>query len=98
MRVELFYFDGCPSHQRLIQRLPTLLEHAGINLRRRCTRSSTVTTLNANTSSAHHRYASTVATSSPAPEIATTTDSSVASTKPPTDCQDFHLMNGFSLP
>ena len=30
MRVELFYFDGCPSHQRLIQRLPTLLEHAGI--------------------------------------------------------------------
>jgi len=38
MRVELLYFDGCPSHEQLLPRMERLLEDAGaaapIELRR----------------------------------------------------------------
>lgn len=30
MRIELLYLDDCPSHERLLERLPGLLEQAGI--------------------------------------------------------------------
>ncbi len=30
MRVEIFYFDGCPNHEALLARLPGLLESAGV--------------------------------------------------------------------
>ncbi len=30
MRVELLYFDGCPSHEALLPRLRVLLEEAGV--------------------------------------------------------------------
>jgi hypothetical protein len=30
MTVELLYLDGCPGHERLLERFPNLLEHAGI--------------------------------------------------------------------
>lgn len=28
--IEILYFDGCPNHERLVERLPGLLESAGI--------------------------------------------------------------------
>lgn len=28
--IEILYFDGCPNHEQLVQRLPQLLEHEGI--------------------------------------------------------------------
>src|SRR5215211_6363254 len=30
MRVEVLYFDGCPSHEALLRRLPDLMEAAGV--------------------------------------------------------------------
>lgn len=30
MRIELLYFDGCPSHAELRDRLPRVLEQAGV--------------------------------------------------------------------
>jgi hypothetical protein len=30
MRIELLYFDGCPNHERLLERLPGLLAQAGV--------------------------------------------------------------------
>jgi hypothetical protein len=30
MMVELFYFDGCPGHQPLVEQLPDVLERAGV--------------------------------------------------------------------
>lgn len=31
MRIELLYFDGCPNHQELVERLPRLLHRVGID-------------------------------------------------------------------
>lgn len=31
MRIELLYFDGCPSYERLLPRLRSLLEREGID-------------------------------------------------------------------
>jgi hypothetical protein len=31
MRIELLYFDGCPGHAELRDRLPRLLEQAGVD-------------------------------------------------------------------
>jgi hypothetical protein len=31
VKVELLYFDGCPSYERLLPRLARLLDHAGID-------------------------------------------------------------------
>jgi hypothetical protein len=31
MRIEVLYFDGCPNHDRLLDRLPRLLEREGID-------------------------------------------------------------------
>jgi hypothetical protein len=31
MRIELLYFDGCPSHDAFLPRLRALLAHAGID-------------------------------------------------------------------
>lgn len=31
MRVEVLYFDGCPSHTRLLPRLRALMDQAGID-------------------------------------------------------------------
>ena len=28
--IEIFYFDGCPNHEKLLTHLPQLLEHEGI--------------------------------------------------------------------
>jgi hypothetical protein len=28
--IEVLYFDGCPNHERLLERLPALLEREGI--------------------------------------------------------------------
>lgn len=33
MRIELLYFDGCPSHTELRARLPRLLEQAAVDAR-----------------------------------------------------------------
>jgi hypothetical protein len=33
MRIELLYFDGCPGHAELHDRLPGLLEQAGVQAR-----------------------------------------------------------------
>jgi hypothetical protein len=33
MRIELLYFDGCPGHAELRDRLPLLLEQAGVDAR-----------------------------------------------------------------
>ena len=33
MKVELLYFDGCPSHERLLPRLEHLLHEAGVEHR-----------------------------------------------------------------
>ncbi|HWX52167.1 MAG TPA: hypothetical protein VNY34_02670 [Solirubrobacteraceae bacterium] len=33
MRIELLYFDGCPGHAELRDRLPRLLERAGVDAR-----------------------------------------------------------------
>lgn len=29
-RVEVLYFEGCPNHERLVERLPALLARAGV--------------------------------------------------------------------
>jgi hypothetical protein len=31
MRIEVLYFDGCPNHEQLLERLPLLLEREGID-------------------------------------------------------------------
>jgi hypothetical protein len=31
MTLEILYFDGCPNHERLLEHLPRLLEHAGVD-------------------------------------------------------------------
>jgi hypothetical protein len=31
MKIELLFFDGCPSHKAFLPRLRDLLEHAGVN-------------------------------------------------------------------
>jgi hypothetical protein len=31
VRIEVLYFDGCPNHERLLERLPQLLEREGID-------------------------------------------------------------------
>lgn len=31
MRLEILYFDGCPSHEQLLEHLPSLLEREGIH-------------------------------------------------------------------
>jgi hypothetical protein len=31
MRIEILYFDGCPNHEQLLQRLPRLLERDGVD-------------------------------------------------------------------
>ena len=31
MRIEVLYFDGCPNHEQLLERLPRLLERHGID-------------------------------------------------------------------
>lgn len=31
MRIEVLYFDGCPSHERLMPRLRRLLDQAGVD-------------------------------------------------------------------
>lgn len=31
MRIEVFYFDGCPNHEQLLERLPRLLERENID-------------------------------------------------------------------
>ena len=31
LKIELLYFDGCPSHAELVQRLAALLAQAGVN-------------------------------------------------------------------
>ena len=33
MTIEVFYFDGCPNHDRLLEHLPRLLEREGIAAR-----------------------------------------------------------------
>jgi hypothetical protein len=33
MKIEILYFDGCPNHERLVERLPALLDRAGITSR-----------------------------------------------------------------
>jgi hypothetical protein len=30
MRIEVLYFDGCPNHEQLLERLPRLLEREGV--------------------------------------------------------------------
>jgi hypothetical protein len=42
VKVELFYFEGCPSYQRLLPRLARLLEDAGVDaeLEVRCVQSA----------------------------------------------------------
>ena len=32
MKIEILYFDGCPNHERLLDRLPALLEREGITV------------------------------------------------------------------
>jgi hypothetical protein len=31
VRIEILYFDGCPNHEQLLERLPQLLERQGID-------------------------------------------------------------------
>jgi hypothetical protein len=31
VRIEILYFDGCPNHRQLLERLPRLLEREGID-------------------------------------------------------------------
>jgi hypothetical protein len=31
VRIEILYFDGCPHHEQLLERLPPLLERHGID-------------------------------------------------------------------
>jgi hypothetical protein len=31
MRIEIFYFDGCPNHEQWLEQLPRLLEREGID-------------------------------------------------------------------
>jgi hypothetical protein len=31
VRIEILYFDGCPNHEQLLERLPRLLEREGVD-------------------------------------------------------------------
>jgi hypothetical protein len=73
MKVELLYFDGCPSHEEFLPRLRELLARADADVAVEQRRVESDAALGGSASWAHRRCASTASTLTQAPPIAPTT-------------------------
>ena len=73
MKIELLYFDGCPSHEAFLPRLRELLAQADVDLPVRQRRVEADAAAQSERFLAHRRCASTAKTSTRAPGSAATT-------------------------